>query len=209
MIDSIILGHFAPCDIGARYPHQTQTHMSIWTLAGRRPILRSARWFSSAGNVVHADTPNPVNLSPERMRALIAMYHQAETFVTRENLDAKIDEVFTGELERPKLPGETSLSLEDLKGALRHRQDAPTVSEWSMTSTSPRDWAKTGAMNPKQLWSGRSYNLREKEVINALYGVETQGGKALPGWETLNEQGSVIEASEKEDREKKYEDSDY
>ncbi|KAF7355115.1 hypothetical protein MSAN_01427100 [Mycena sanguinolenta] len=180
--------------------------MSIWTLAGPRPFLRATRCFSSAGNVVRADAPNPVNLSPEKMRALIAMYHQAETFVTRENLDAKIDEAFTGELDRPKLEGETLLSLEALQKAMRRRKDAPTVAEWS--SSSLGNWTTPGA-NTKELWSGRRENLREKRVMDALYGTETQGGKTLPGWDVLNEEGSMIEASVKEDQEKKYHDSDY
>ncbi|KAJ6516125.1 hypothetical protein C8R45DRAFT_959028 [Mycena sanguinolenta] len=179
--------------------------MSIWTLAGQRSFLRATRCFSSAGNVVHAEAPNSVNLSPQKMRALIAMYHQTETFVTRENLDAKIDEAFTGELQRPKLDGETLLSLESLQKAMRRRNDAPTVAEWSSTSMGNSVMPGTNS----KLWSGRRESLRDKKVMDALYGTESQAGKTLPGWDVLDEQGSMIEASEKEDQEKKYHDSDY
>ncbi|KAF8211361.1 hypothetical protein K438DRAFT_38320 [Mycena galopus ATCC 62051] len=185
--------------------------MSIWTIGRQRLILR-ARCFSSAGNAVRAQTPNPVNLSPEKMRALIAMYHQAETFVTRENLDDKIAEAFTGgNGDENRLFGvgdRSSISLDELQSALRSRQDAPTVTEWSQTQSGPlKDVAKYADANME--WSGRRYNERERRVVDALYGVETQKGKALPGWDALNENGPLIETSRMEDEENKYEDSDY
>ncbi|KAJ6539124.1 hypothetical protein B0H19DRAFT_1177241 [Mycena capillaripes] len=176
--------------------------MSAWTLARRKPILR-ARSFSSSGNVVRAPA-HSVNLSPEKMRALIAMYHQAETFVTKDNLDEKIHDAF---VRRTALVNErTSLSLSDFKQLQRTCEDAPAVAEWNaLASFNPQyDARDTGPS-----WSDRTHGVRDSKVIEALYGVEILAGKAtLPGWDTLNDYREMIKTSDEEDREK-YDDSDY
>jgi hypothetical protein len=174
----------------------------MWTVVRQKPIL-GARCFSAAGNVVR----NSVHLSPEKMRALITMYHQAETFVTRENLDAKIDEAFTGPANDHKLlVHRTSMSLQDLESVLRRRRDAPVVTEWNVQAVFDKAAVMQGA--DSSLWSAPSATVRERKVMEALYGVESLGGKALPGLEVLNDNTPVFEASEREEQ-AKYRDSDF
>ncbi|KAJ7499151.1 hypothetical protein FB451DRAFT_1073197 [Mycena latifolia] len=180
--------------------------MSLCSTARRKGIFL-ARAFSSAGNVLHAPArAHSVSLSPEKMRALIAMYHQTETFVTRENLEQKINEAFTG--KHHLLPERVSLALRDFQGLLRAREDAPTVTEWTtqQTTFSPGVGRNGEAdTNLDVMWS-KNNRLRDSKVIDALYGVETVGtGRALPGLETLDDNASTLEISEQEDRER-YED---
>ncbi|KAJ6599298.1 hypothetical protein DFH09DRAFT_1130685 [Mycena vulgaris] len=179
--------------------------MSFWSTARRQAIFLT-RAFSSAQNAVRAPNSTPsLTLSPEKMRALIAMYHQTETFVTRGNLEDKINEAFTGK------PGEVAtdratLTLEELKGQQRQRENVPTVTEWSeQQSFAPTTQNST---NDYSLWSSKN-QVRDLKVIEALYGVETLGAadRALPGLETLDDHANMIQTSDEEDRE--YEDSDY
>ncbi|KAJ6510031.1 hypothetical protein C8R47DRAFT_937022, partial [Mycena vitilis] len=168
----------------------------------RKPSL--ARCFSSATNVVRA--PHSVNLSPEKMRTLIAMYHQAETFVTKENLDEKINDAFIR--KHYAVSNErTSLSLSDFEGVLRARRDAPGVAEWNAAATTSFNPVATfdAPVAGATSWSGSELGVRDLKVIEALYGVETLGGKSLPGWDILNDNGDAIRESEKEDQDK-YED---
>ncbi|KAJ7774312.1 hypothetical protein DFH07DRAFT_800973 [Mycena maculata] len=180
--------------------------MSIWSTARRNAIFQ-ARAFSSAGNVVRQS--NAGDISPEKMRALIAMYHQAETFVTRDNLKAKIDEAFTRQ-DRTVATEHRSLTLGDFEFAVRRRERAPTVTEWNAIEKElNRDIPEGGTMS---IWSNPGAP-RDLKMIEALYGVETLGstqGKrvAMPGWDVLNDNESLFETSAKEDRER-YEESDF
>jgi hypothetical protein len=185
--------------------------MSIWTLARPKSILH-ARCFSSTSNVARTPNPHSVNLPPEKMRALIAMYHQADTFVTPENLDDKIADAFT---RRPEVAvnESTTLSLSDFESLLRDRVHAPLVTEWNARAASynARKEFDQASATPDSLWSGHQYgSVRNLKVLEALYGVETLGksGTALPGWDALNDHGEMIKMSDKEDRER-YEESDY
>ncbi|KAJ7507529.1 hypothetical protein B0H11DRAFT_128529 [Mycena galericulata] len=180
--------------------------MSIWSTTRRN----ATRAFSSAANVVRE--PHSVNLSPEKMRALIAMYHQAETFVTRENLETKIDEAFTQHINDLAID-RTSLSLRDFEDLLSRREEAPTVSEWNAGPATFRPMATLEGGSEKgggkmSMWSHLGVS-RDSKVIEALYGVETLGsGVALPGLDALEDNPELLEKSAREDRER-YEDSDY
>jgi hypothetical protein len=175
-------------------------------VARRRGILQ-ARAFSSAANVAGSSNSPSVHLSPEKMRALIAMYHQTETFVTPDNLEEKINEAFTG--RGPDFTQERqTLSLRDFETILSDRKTAPTVTEWNSRS----DATFTGPSTQNggdTIWSDADFRVRDLKVIEALYGVETLGvGKALPGLETLEDNADNFETSAKEDR-ARYDESDY
>ncbi|KAJ7172255.1 hypothetical protein C8R46DRAFT_1348714 [Mycena filopes] len=175
--------------------------MSVRALAFKP--LSQTRCFAT--NVMHS--PSSVQLSSDKMRALIDMYHQSETFVTEENLDDKIDEAFT----RPRneaLPNErTSLSFKDFRDRLQARQAAPSVKAWDAGTT---EWnggsSGRGLAFNDMTWSGSEVPLRDSRVIEALYGVEILGQqKALPGWDAINENEKILE---KDTDETRYEDSD-
>lgn len=134
------------------------------------------------------------------------MYHQAETFVTKENLDQKIHDAF---LRTPELLANerTSLSLSDFLHVQRAREDAPAVAEWNALASSNPQY---DGFDTSPLWSGKKHGARDLKVIEALYGVETLAGNAaLPGWDILNDHREMIESSNAEDEREKYDDSDY
>ncbi|KAJ7068064.1 hypothetical protein C8F01DRAFT_1364477, partial [Mycena amicta] len=122
----------------------------------------------SVGNVVR--TPQTTNLPPEKLRALISIYHQAQSFVTRENLEAKIDEAFlTQDMFKERL------SHKHLERLLQKRQDAAEVTEWYPHSQEADGWGNRSA-------------LRDVQVMEALYGVEAVGSEpALPALESLQD----------------------
>ncbi|KAJ7095167.1 hypothetical protein B0H15DRAFT_775462 [Mycena belliarum] len=180
--------------------------MSLLSTARRKGIFL-ARAFSSAGNVPRApehSSPS-VTLPPEKMRALIAMYHQTETFVTRENLEAKIDEAFTGPAPLALNDGR-NLTLKQLENLLSERKNVPTVTEWTpqTMSTPPRHAGSENAREMTGLWSSGS-RVRDSKVVEALYGVETLGlDRALPGLETLEDYAATLEQSAQEERDGDY-----
>ncbi|KAJ6629219.1 hypothetical protein B0H10DRAFT_1988606 [Mycena sp. CBHHK59/15] len=161
--------------------------MSIWLTARRAPIFQT-RAFSSGRNVARTPSSSqPVTLPPEKMRALIAMYHQADTFVTRENLMQKIDEAFAPNNDLSIEGARPTLYWRDLKEILHERDEAPKVSEW---------------LPQMKSWGGHEMTSREARVIEALR------KKAMPSLGILEDLGDMVEGSDKEDRER-YEDSDY
>ncbi|KAJ7117384.1 hypothetical protein C8R43DRAFT_1037431 [Mycena crocata] len=177
--------------------------MSVCSIARRKAIFQ-ARAFSSASNVIRA--PNSMIASPEKMRALIAMYHQTETFVTRENLDDKIDEAFTGSLKEPLATERSTLGLRDFSSLLRSRHDAPSVTEWNPPTKVDPVW--DGGDGRSGIWSN-TMSVRDLKVIEALYGVEFAAtGKALPGLDALDDQADELERGAEEDR-LRYEDGDF
>ncbi|KAJ7775109.1 hypothetical protein B0H16DRAFT_85981 [Mycena metata] len=178
--------------------------MSIRVLAQLKPLARSR--YLTTGIVLRAQAPPSVHLTSEKMRALVDMYHQSETFVTKENLDAKIDEAFT-EQQKNKLANERiGLSYGDLDGRVKARQHAPSVKAWD-SGASDFDYRPAVGVD-MGLWSADRVPLRESQVIEALYGVEILGqNKALPGWDAVNEHEKILEKDAEENR-GRYEDSD-
>ncbi|KIK65498.1 hypothetical protein GYMLUDRAFT_125635, partial [Collybiopsis luxurians FD-317 M1] len=123
--------------------------------------------------------PAPHALSRDKMRALISLYHQSDTFITPENLSYRIDQAFTGKRRENELfapiqqPG-----LSSLQYFRRQAELAPTFSEW--------DQEKKRFVAGS--WSESSYSGREWKVIEALYGVDASGRlQPLPGLEALEE----------------------
>ncbi|KAJ7086661.1 hypothetical protein C8R44DRAFT_687519 [Mycena epipterygia] len=172
----------------------------------RHTVISQARAFASAANVVRTPTPAHT-LSPDKMRALVAMYHQTETFVTKENLDAKIDEAFTGKLNNTS--DAASLTLRDFETLLRKREELPTVTEWNAQPEINFRPSTRSSGQDMNLWSAEKKPAREFRVIEALYGMEwLGGGKMLPGFDAVNADAELFESSAKEDQEM-YEDSDY
>ncbi|KAJ7638603.1 hypothetical protein FB45DRAFT_903321 [Roridomyces roridus] len=173
----------------------------LYATARRRVVLQACH---AGVRSASSSSPQPLNLSPEKMRALIAIYHQAETFITRENLEEKIDEAFTGpeSIQTRGDPG--SLTMTDFNNLLGRRHDAASVTEWnaSQPSFNPQIYAsrpESSGGAKMSLWSS-SRVARDSKVIEALHGVESLGGgMALPGLETLEDHADIIEESARED----------
>ncbi|KAF5387797.1 hypothetical protein D9615_000187 [Tricholomella constricta] len=123
-------------------------------------------------------------LPDEKLRALIALYHQTDTFITPENLSQRIDEAFLSSSEahvKKYIP-----TVKDLQSALAVQRKAPKISEWDQETL--RDRNVDEIYNPSYMnWSGVKTG-RELKVVEALYGVNaTELGSTLPGLEALRE----------------------
>jgi len=142
--------------------------------------------------VKHVSSKTPVSqgsLPPAKMRALISLYHQSDSFITLENLSARIDQAFLDQepLSRVSAPNAT---IPDLKRMANQRKSAPRIGIW--------DDSRYLSQKPAQMtqdWSG-GLPYREQRVIEALYGVERGG---MPGLEVLEESGERIEEDIAED----------
>ncbi|PFH52695.1 hypothetical protein AMATHDRAFT_2084 [Amanita thiersii Skay4041] len=144
--------------------------------------------------------PQP-SLSHKRMRALISLYHQTDTFITPENLSQRIDEAFVPSLKsKSVLPVMSShqdhLTLQDLQQALVAQREAPKVTEpdREVKNTNTRG----GNSEQDGTWSGER-NVREGKVMETLYGVERVNGQLLPGLEILLEEQTKLEEDMKVD----------
>jgi hypothetical protein len=137
---------------------------------------------------VSSKTPQR-SLPPAKMRALISLYHQSESFITPENLSARIDQAFLGQesLARVASPNAT---LTDLRRIIQKRKENPRMGVWGDD--------RYLSQRPEQMapgWSG-GFSFREQSVMNALYGVD-QGGK--PGLEVLEESAERIQQDLEDD----------
>ncbi|KAF8897310.1 hypothetical protein BD779DRAFT_1490145 [Infundibulicybe gibba] len=147
---------------------------------------------------VSSRAPNPQShrsLPSAKMRALISLYHQSDTFVTPENLSQRIDEAFLP--ESPTATIHTSVTLKDLENALTDRRTAPRVSEWDMESV-----GRTLLPGDADIGWSALRAAREMKVIEALYGVDTTNPRAVfPGLEVLEESADSIQENLNDDLE--------
>lgn len=134
--------------------------------------------------------PSHKALTPAKMRALISLYHQAETFITPENLSERIDEAFLS--EKPYGDLSTATTVRDLDTTLAARRAAPKLSQSS-------DKAASSFSHFGDSWSTKR-SQREEKVIETLYGVDlSRPGAVLPSFEVLQDAKEDLERSLKED----------
>ena len=136
------------------------------------------------------------------MRALISLYHQADSWVTPENLSQKIDEAFVdpGSLALSTGREENMVSVSDMKNYIGIRRKAPKMAQWDSSSS--------GGDSDASQWSESGKNRRDLKVLEALYGVtafdhtSTNISQAfLPGLEVLQESASSVMQDHNDDRE--------
>ncbi|KAG5646424.1 hypothetical protein DXG03_003474 [Asterophora parasitica] len=159
--------------------------MSFSTLLQRRahtPLSLFRRHAST--KITKPKAKGNRQLPDEKLRALISLYHQTDTFITPENLSQRIDEAFVSSYEVPlkkSLP-----SIRDLETALTNQRNAPKIAEWDQETLVDR--TIDDLYNPVyQRWSGVKTG-RELKVVEALYGVNAaELGSTLPGLEALRE----------------------
>lgn len=161
-----------------------------------RLILTTSRpWFRR----VSAARPNRSNstITPAKLRALISLYHQADTFITLENLSQRIDDAFIGPLTHTAVDAmierETDfMTLKRLENELERQRMEPKVME--------PDKERGRTSNNGVSWSGQM-GSRDEKVMQALYGVERgQDGQILPGLDVLLEERERLEEDMEADR---------
>jgi hypothetical protein len=121
------------------------------------------------------------------MRALVALYHQADTWITSENLLQKIDEAFVSP-SNPEFFDSTQhiLSYEEIEKARKAMQAAPKMAVWEKGSNAFVDRSRIA-----KSWSDNR-DKREMKVIEALYGVVTTAdARVLPGLDVVEETAAV------------------
>lgn len=160
--------------------------MSLCTMVRRKLLLRSSltRHGSTFPSSSSPSTPTPglktpaTQLSPEKMRALISLYHQSKDFISPANLSDKIDEVFAKDFYAN---GTSFAGYGNLLGMTTERRAAPIIGN-----------PQTKDQVEPQRWSARPAAKREQMVVDALYGVDED----MPGLETLlDEEGRISKAA--------------
>ncbi|KIJ56531.1 hypothetical protein M422DRAFT_22695 [Sphaerobolus stellatus SS14] len=126
----------------------------------------------------------PFRIPPERLRALISLYHQSSKFITPETLEARIDEAFTNVIN-VGTQGTTLYTYEQLTSELESLRKGKGRSTLSSYNGTPLDYRVNAS------WSEQI--ARESTVGAALWGVQENG---RPGLETVLET-SVLNEKEK------------
>ena len=123
------------------------------------------------------------------MRALVALYHQADTWITPENLLEKIDQAFVPGSEKAdflEFVNRHMVSYEAIEKARKTMQVSPKVAVWEKGSN-----AFVDRQTPATSWSDNR-EKREMKVIEALYGVVTTvDARVLPGLEVVEETATM------------------
>ncbi|KAG5729995.1 hypothetical protein E4T56_gene20208 [Termitomyces sp. T112] len=143
----------------------------------RRPV-RSVTILCRHGSSAASKSRPPRMLPDEKLRALVSLYHQADSFITLDNLSDRIDAAFTGH-STINLGSYTS-SVKSMRDDLERRRMEARVTEWDKaTANSSRD-----VDNYSQGWS-RIKKRREIRVKHALHGMSDEGD--LPGLEVVKD----------------------
>ena len=131
-------------------------------------------------------------LPDAKMRALISLYHQSDTFVTPENLSKRIDDAFIPHETQSGLGRLSGESLKDLTHALHQLRRKPKLSDWDREAIVSRT-------TDMITWSSGKGG-REWKVIEALYGVDIPPSReVLPGLEVLEESAEPLQDSDGSD----------
>jgi hypothetical protein len=156
--------------------------MSCICIAKALRRVSNCSHFAKRYNSTVPSQPKPnYTLSPEKLRALISLYHQTDTFITKENLSERIDQAFIQkDLKLELMTGIPGMKA--LKEEVQRRRAAPKFSEHDMeTGQGPSRPGEEGT------WSS-NLTLREWKVVEALYGVDSSDMKrSMPGLESLEE----------------------
>jgi hypothetical protein len=178
---------------------------TLWRLLERNLSTKSQPAAASQVNVSQNTLPTP------KMRALISLYHQADSWVTPENLLQKIDEAFVPDATALATSNTLATSLvdsvgptvsvSDMKNHISLIRNAPKMAQWDSGSSVREDQYQSAE------WSESGKNRRDLKVIEALYGVAFNHSSKnisqafLPGLEVLQESASSAIQDHKDDRE--------
>ena len=154
-----------------------------------RPAHHPLRRCISSKSAKHPTCSRPP-LPPNKMRALISLYHQADSFITLDNLQQRIHLSFLNSDPLARVMS-NNLTYADLRRLVDERRTAPRMGAGNDNPTHiPLP------VQRETLWSERSTG-REMRVFQALYGVDADG---KPGLEVLEESKERIEQNILEDQ---------
>ncbi|OCH94258.1 hypothetical protein OBBRIDRAFT_747875 [Obba rivulosa] len=124
-------------------------------------------------------------LPPEKMRALVNLYHQTDSFITPENLSDRIDQAFVFSRDERPMNEIHEKSYHQLDSELNKQRGQPRIGEAALDHVD-----RTSA-----IWS-ESRSSRARQVMEALYGLEKGGN---PGLEMLEDEAERIRRQTQED----------
>ena len=129
-------------------------------------------------------------LPSAKMRALVALYHQADSWVTAENLDKAIDQAFVPDTAHTalSLPSQEGVGWQDLFAAMQVK-NLPRMAQLEADSA----FRRLGLMH-------RGLPKREELMLEALYGVEVHDNEVLPGLEVVQEMEEGLARHIEEDK---------
>lgn len=153
---------------------------------------RACRSYASSSKTPSLE--ETYNLPPQKLRALISLYHQTSSFITRETLSADIDKAFIK--DAVQLVPKPQLTVSDMKLVAAQFEKQPKLSEWDSlwepaAKTTTSQGTFTGLSEPNTAsgssWSDQS-SLREGKVMEALFGTDmSDTGNAKPGLEAIED----------------------
>ncbi|KAF5322913.1 hypothetical protein D9619_000968 [Psilocybe cf. subviscida] len=163
----------------------------------------SRRCMSSGASSNLSATPSSskvkshLTLPPAKMRALVALYHQTDKWITPENLEQRIDEAFVpsdnvDKIDLARLGGgsrsTSSVTFEALERTARGIETAPKMAQWNAAAPM---LTKSARINQGSWNNNRA--KREHKVIEALYGVVTTPDAQLkPGYDVVAESAKYL-----------------
>jgi len=128
-------------------------------------------------------------MPPEKMRALVSLYHQADSFISPDHLSKAIDVAFIDSHISASVIRSDEDSYKMLERRVQARRHLPKIGQANtivpISSSSSENWSD-------------KRTERERKVINALWGVERPG---IPGLEALEEEAEQIGELLRRDRE--------
>ncbi|KAL6306656.1 hypothetical protein BKA93DRAFT_711599, partial [Sparassis latifolia] len=131
-------------------------------------------------------------LPRKKLRALVSLYHQSDSFITPETLSKAIDDAFIYKTDSTLLSHEQSYW--ELEVALRLRQQLPSIgdADISLVDSGRRSRPSESGVG----WSSQR-TIRENQAVRALFGVEDY---AKPGADVLLEEAERIQEFIKKDK---------
>jgi hypothetical protein len=134
------------------------------------------------------------------MRALVSLYHQADSFITPETLSDAIDHAF---FESRTIMDSSSESREkshsQLRFELEERRIQPKLSG-SVDDDAPSVYDDYYMSGTQSDWSARTPE-RVRKLKAALYGMDDSSSMPLPGYEVLVEEHERVQKLLREERE--------
>ncbi|EMD37423.1 hypothetical protein CERSUDRAFT_94435 [Gelatoporia subvermispora B] len=122
-------------------------------------------------------------LPPEKLRALVSLYHQCDTFITPETLSDAIDDAFVYAKQRQRWGLYRELSSDQTAVVLRKMQEGdptPIRPEWRVDSEGK---VQSTRSNEGSTMS-KEQSTRSKRVEDALYGLAGDDHSGLELLET-------------------------
>jgi len=155
------------------------------------------------------------NLPAHKLRALISLYHQSGSFVTRDNLDAKIEEAFI-DMPASATTHDARQSYSELRYEVNSRNSEPEFRSASNalgrseraersfeTLYGTSDVRRPGLELLLEQWPETARTLAEKEGNEIPDGVEPEAAPIVPGTKRVGNTVVVLGKREKSKRQKR------